>query len=319
MTSVHVALTGNRIGDLALLTLLVGALLLLLMPTRNRVRMRMALRMQHATARPGETSMATLEPSGLKERMRLFLCVLGERVPLLNEKQRGQLVASLICAGYRDARAVSTMVGLKVLCALWMALGGLIIGMLMPWVREHFILRVVLLAFTCMIGFMLPEFVLGVMVRRRKRKLAACLPDALDLLVICTQAGNSIGTSVKRVALELTLICPPLADELSATASEMQMGSNVAMALRNLANRTGLASVQRFSTALIQSHQYGTPITQALRTLSRAERNEQLIALEEKAAKLSTKMTLPMLLFVLPTVILISAGPAAIRLLAAFK
>jgi tight adherence protein C len=225
----------------------------------------------------------------------------------------------LICAGFREAHAVSTMVGLKVFCGLSMSLAAIVLGALQPWIREHFIARAMLLAIAFVIGLMQPELVLGFLIRRRKRRLAACLPDALDLLVICTQAGNSIGTSIKRVAQELVLICPPLADELSVTANEMQMGSNVAMALRNLANRTGLASVQGVATTLIQSHQYGTPITQALRTLSRAERNDQLIALEEKGAKLSTKMTLPMLLFILPTVILISAGPAAIRLIAVFK
>jgi len=164
-----------------------------------------------------------------------------------------------------------------------------------------------------------PEYVLGAMIRRRRRIIAACFPDALDLLVICTMAGNSLASGVRRVARELERICPPLADELTVCADELTLSGNVSEALAHFALRVNFSSARSLATTLTQSQRFGTPITQALRTLSRSERTEQVVALEEKAAKLAPKITVPMMLFILPTVGLIAVGPAAIRLIEVFK
>jgi tight adherence protein C len=169
------------------------------------------------------------------------------------------------------------------------------------------------------IGMMVPEYAIGFVIRRRRKAIAVALPDALDLLVICTNAGNSLVVAVKRVSAELRTISPALADELAVTADELSIGGDSARALNAMADRVGLPSMRGLVTTLVQSQKYGTPITQSLRTLSRTERAMQIVAIEEKAAKLAPKMTLPMMLFILPTVGLIAAGPAVIRLMAVFR
>ena len=108
------------------------------------------------------------------------------------------------------------------------------------------------------------------------------------------------------------------ADELALTTHELQLSGDRHTALRNLAERVGTSSVRSLVATLIQAQQYGTPITQSLRTLAKSERNARMLSLEERAAKLATKITIPMIMFILPTVILIAGGPAALNLMAAF-
>jgi tight adherence protein C len=313
------SLDAGTATDLALLIVLIGAVVLILLRTGS-MRHRIARRVRQATARKAADS--TVDERALanvRQRVARRVALIGEHVPLFDAFQRETLARQLATAGFRDRRAVSGMVGLKIVVGVLLALVAIALGAHVPRFGEYFAARILMMAAAFVVGMIVPEYVLAFLIGRRQRAIAACLPDALDLLVICTNAGNSLVVSIKRVAHELTSICQPLADEFSVTADELQIGTDSATALRNMAGRIGLPSVRGLVTTLVQSQQYGTPITQSLRMLSRAERSAQIFALEEKAAKLAPKMTLPMMLFVLPTVGLISAGPAFIRLLAVFK
>ena len=121
---------------------------------------------------------------------------------------------------------------------------------------------------------------------------------------------------MRRVADEMAQICPPLAAELALTADELRLSGDSARALHRLAERVDVPSVRALISMLTQSMRYGTPITQALRTLSRTERIAHMVALEEAAAKLAPKMVLPMMVFILPAVCAVAAGPAMIQLVA---
>jgi tight adherence protein C len=312
-------LDAGIVTNLALLIVLIGTVVLILLRTGS-TRHRIAQRVRQATARSAADSADDEHAlSNMRQRVARRVALIGERVPLIDAFQRETLARQLASAGFRDQRAAAGMVGLKIVVGALLALVAILLGAHVPRIGELFVFRVLMMAAAFIVGMIAPEYVLGFLIRRRQRAIASCLPDALDLLVICTNAGNSLVVAIKRVAHELKPICQPLADEFSVTADELQIGSDSATALRNMAGRIGLASVRGLVTTLIQSQQYGTPITQSLRTLSRAERAAQIFALEEKAAKLAPKMTMPMMLFVLPTVGLISAGPAVIRLLAVFK
>lgn len=313
-------LWAGLVGLLALMSLIWVAAWLLA-GSRSRTRAQIAQRMREATLLDSETSTAYAAAqlrANLKKGLFRRIAALGERVPMLNPGQRAELHVKLTHAGFRDQRAISTMVGIKLVAGTAVGLGALALAPAIPRFGDYLVIRLLALAGAFVLGLIVPEYALGALVHRRKKKILACLPDALDLLVICTNAGNSLTVSIKRVAYELRVICPPLADELSVTADELHIGSNSATALRNLAARVDVPSVQALVTTLIQSQEYGMPISQALRTLSRAERNDQMTALEEKAAKLATKITLPMMLFILPTVAVIAGGPAVIRLMAVF-
>ncbi|KDB08368.1 Type II secretion system F domain-containing protein [Burkholderia sp. lig30] len=282
-------------------------------------RQRIAQRVRHGVARAAAEDAAGDAAGNMPQRVARRVASLGERVPVVDASQRMKLAARLASAGFRERRAVSVMAGLKVVGGACLAFGAIAAGAHLPRVGEYVVFRVLFMAAAFVIGMMLPEHALGIVVSRRQKTIAAYLPDALDLLVICTNAGNSLVVAIKRVSAEMQSICPPLSDEFSVAADEMQFGADSAGALNAMAARIGLPSMRALVTTLVQSQQYGTPITQSLRVLSRTERSTQIIALEEKAAKLAAKMTLPMMLFVMPTVALIAAGPAVIRLIAVFR
>ncbi|MEA3121292.1 MAG: tight adherence protein [Paraburkholderia sp.] len=297
--------------------LVVVTLWLVLRGTSTRARIAQRARQSVARASaanaPADTAAKTM-PQRLVKRM----ATLGERMPVVQAEDRAKLAARLASAGFRDRRAIAVVSGLKIVVGACVALGAIAIGGHLPTLGQFFIIRALLMAGAFVIGMMLPEYAISFVIRRRRKAIAIALPDALDLLVICTNAGNSLVVAVKRVAAELQTISPELADELSVTADELSIGGDSAQALNAMAARVGLPSMRGLVTTLVQSQKYGTPITQSLRTLSRTERAMQIVAIEEKAAKLAPKMTLPMMLFILPTVGLIAAGPAVIRLMAVF-
>jgi tight adherence protein C len=303
----------------ALLALLVLATLWLVRRgTSPRARIAQRARQSVARAAAAHSPDSDADKS-MPARLAKRVAKLGERMPVIHAQERAKLAAHLASAGFRDRRAVAVVSGLKIVVGACLALGAIVVGGHLPKIGQLFVFRVLVMAAAFFIGMMLPEYAIGFVVRQRRKAIAVALPDALDLLVICTNAGNSLVVAIRRVAAELKTICPPLADELSVTADELSIGGDIARALNAMAERVGLSSMRALVTTLVQSQKYGTPITQALRTLSRTERSMQIVSLEEKAAKLAPKMTLPMMLFIMPTVALIAAGPAAIQLMALFR
>ena len=299
------------------LVALVAVLAVALVLRGRSKRQRIAQRVRQGIARATSDDAGSSGKS-MPQRIARRVASLGEHMPVVDAAQRTKLALRLASAGFRERRAVSVMSGLKVVTGAALALCTVALASHVPRIGSYFVLRALMVALAFMIGMMLPEHILGVVIARRQRAIAAALPDALDLLVICTNAGNSLVVAIKRVAKELKTICPALADEFSVTADELQIGGDSAAALNAMATRIGLVSMRALVTTLVQSQQYGTPITQSLKMLSRTERAMQIIALEEKAAKLAPKMTLPMMMFIMPTVALIAAGPAVIRLIAVF-
>lgn len=198
------------------------------------------------------------------------------------------------------------------------ALGGALATKLIEGGVSGLIATVVILS--CLqVGLMAPEFVLRAYVKKRRRRIHRSLPDALDLLVICTNAGYSLSASIKRISEEMRELCPALADELDMTAHDIQLSTDTVSALRGLADRTKVESLRSVVTTLIQAQQYGTPITQSLKQLAKSERATRMLLLEERGAKLAAKMTLPMMLLILPAVVLISGAPAMMQLMEAMK
>ncbi|CAN7490694.1 type II secretion system F family protein [Trinickia sp. LjRoot230] len=296
-----------------------GTLWLVLRGTGARARIAQRVRQGVARAANEPAGAISAPVKNMPQRFVRRIATLGEHMPIIDAGERAKLAMRLARAGFRERRAVAVVAGLKVVIGTCLALSAIVISPHIPRIGEYFVFRALMMVGAFVIGMMLPEYGVGFATRRRQKSIAAALPDALDLLVICTNAGNSLVVAIKRVAGELQTICPALADEFSVTADELRIGGDSALALNAMATRIGLPSMRALVTTLVQSQQYGTPITQSLRMLSRTERAMQIIALEEKAAKLAPKMTLPMMLFIMPTVALIAAGPAVIRLIAVFR
>ncbi|MGX6998326.1 type II secretion system F family protein [Caballeronia sp. KNU42] len=252
---------------------------------------------------------------GWREQLVRRLGSIGDRLPLFDAKYRLKLKKEMARSGYRSNMAVSVLLAVKFVIGLICAGLTVMLGSNIPMIGQYPAVRGAMMLLAFIVGMIVPEYVVAFRASRRRKKMAGCLPDALDLLVICTNAGNSLGVSIRRVADELRTICPPLADEFSLTADELKLSGDSTRALQGLAERIDLPSIRALISTLVQSMRYGTPITQALRTLSRTERLTHIASLEEKAAKLAPKMVVPMMLFILPAVVLIAAGPAVIQLL----
>ncbi len=222
-----------------------------------------------------------------------------------------ELERTLTSAGFRSRRAVSLFLGSKVSLLVilpvlvsfalrgrgystlfyYAAVGGVGVG-----------------------GLLLPDMIIR---RLRDRYLASVdtgLPDALDMMVICAEAGLALEASVDRVATEIATAHRSVANELKLTANELRITSDRRVALTNMGARTDLQSLKRLGGTLIQTMQYGTPLGHALRTLSVELRQEALTRFEEKAARLPVLLTLPMILFILPCVFIIVGGPAGIQI-----
>jgi tight adherence protein C len=153
---------------------------------------------------------------------------------------------------------------------------------------------------------------------RRVKEVRAGLPDALELLVVCVEAGLSLEDGLDRVVTELKRSQPALADELSLTLADLKILPSRDQALANLAARVDVPSVRSVVTTLAQTLRYGTPLVQSLRVVAAEMRNDYLIEIEEKANRLPAYLTLPVIVFLMPTIFLIVGGPAALRLIDAF-
>jgi tight adherence protein C len=252
-------------------------------------------------------------------RMLPRLAAMGDRVPWFDARHRLHLRQQMIRAGYRSRNAASVLLGAKLFVGLVGAVMMLMFGARVPAVGQYLAVRGAMMLAAFMMGLIFPEYVIAFLSKRRSKVIGSCFPDALDLLVICTNAGNSLAVAIRRVADEMVTICPPLASEFSLTADELKISGDTTRALLGLVERVDLPAMRALVSALTQSMRYGTPITQALRTLSRSERLSHMVALEEQAAKLAPKMVVPMILFVLPAVCAIAAGPAVIQLLAVMR
>lgn len=168
------------------------------------------------------------------------------------------------------------------------------------------------------LGYKGPDIYVNNLINRRMDAIRKGLPDALDLLVICAEAGLTIDAAFSRVAKELGRAYPELADEFGMTSVELGFLTERRMAFQNLAMRIPLDSVKGVSTTMIQTEKYGTPLASALRVLSAEFRNERMMRAEEKAARLPAIMTVPLILFILPALFIIILGPAACSILDSF-
>ena len=168
-----------------------------------------------------------------------------------------------------------------------------------------------LVAMSFILSYKAPDIYLKNKITKRSHAIRKGLPDALDLLVICAEAGLTVDAAFHRVSKELGKAYPELGEEFSLTAIELGFLTDRRQAFENLANRIDLEAVRGVVTTMIQTEKYGTPLASALRVLSGEFRNERMMRAEEKAARLPAIMTIPLILFILPVLFIVILGPAA--------
>ena len=184
--------------------------------------------------------------------------------------------------------------------------------------RRTGLLLVVVPAMGAIVGWFVPSMLLARAVKQRTKAVKAGLPDALELLVVCVEAGLSLEDGLDRVVTELRRSQPALADELGLTLADLRILPSRDQALLNFADRIDIPNVRSVVTTLAQTLRYGTPLAQSLRVVAAEMRDDFLIELEERANRLPAYLTLPVILFLMPTIFLVVGGPAALRLIDAF-
>jgi tight adherence protein C len=244
------------------------------------------------------------------------LGTLVARSGLLSGKTIAEMTATLETAGFRGGRGLGLFIGAKILLTL---LFPVIAVFALRNCLHGTLYTVLKVAAPALGGLLVPEMIANKIRSNHLKAVDAGVPDALDMLVICADAGLALEAGLARVSQELNGLNSALGMELTQTSRELQIGGDMRRAMDNLGDRTGLVTLKRLSTTLAQSLQYGTPLTQALRSLSAELRQEALIRFEERAGRLPTMMTIPMILFILPCVFLIVAGPAMINVMATMR
>lgn len=265
-------------------------------------RHRNALR-NASLSRPATTR--SIEPGGIRARLQKLLTILPNKY--LTEKNK-----TLKRAGINNPRAFYFLWLGKIAAPSIMLC---LIAVFFILNRENSIADLTtspwLLA--VLIMFFLPDIWIKHKRKARQMALERSLPDGLDLLVICAEAGLSLDAALKRVADEFANAVPELSEELFLTAIELSFLPNRRQALINLAERVDIADFRGVVATLVQTEKYGTPLAQALRTLSAEFREHRLLAAEEKAARLPAVLTVPMILFILPALFIVLGGPAFLK------
>ena len=244
---------------------------------------------------------------------------LVERLDLLRGDVARETSDKLARAGLRTKDALVAFVFFKIALPFLCGAVGLVTINIFAPDDLAYINRVLMALLASAGAFFLPDLVIMQMAKRRRKNLQKGLPDALDLLVVCAQAGLSLDSAVGRVAREIGFSSPSIGEEFSLTALELGFLPERRQALENLKSRTGLKDIQAVVSTLVQSEKYGTPLAYALKILSTEFRRERLMRAEEKAAQLPAIMTVPLALFILPVLFMVVIGPAIIRALASFS
>jgi tight adherence protein C len=235
---------------------------------------------------------------------------IGEQIPLAPSEQTATK-RDLVMAGFRSDGAIRIFFGIKVMFCVVMFIFSL---MLHRHITDNPVLRIVFLIAGTGLGYYAPGLYLESQVKKRQMKLRLSLPDALDMMVVSVEAGLGLDQALQYVAREIEVNHPELSDEIGLVGLEMRAGKRRSDALRNLAERTGEAELRKLVAILVQTDRFGTSMGESLRTHSDFMRMRRKQEAEERAAKVGVKLVFPIFLFILPSMMIVAAGPAMLKL-----
>jgi tight adherence protein C len=256
----------------------------------------------------------TAAPRNARGVVLSFLKFVGscvQKLSVFSKQDIAELERTARMAGLSPENTVPAVIGGKLILMISCPAVAYLLarGMAAPWP----------IVCTCIgvgIGMFGPNAAISYVRKSRTRALRLGLSDALDLLVVCTEAGLGLESAIDRVATEMRASSPETALEFSTLGQDLRLSSDRGAALLRMGERTGLDSFQRLTMTLAQTLRYGTPLGQALRLLAIEMRNDRLLRLEEKAARLPTLLMIPLAMFILPCLFIVVAGPAALRMMA---
>ena len=249
----------------------------------------------------------------VKDKLYSLLTRLGEANTPSNETEISAIRGELVSAGYRQAQAPIIFMGAKLLSGIL----ALVIVIFLPAKLLEFptvSAQLVIYVVAASAGYFIPMLWLRYAINRRKEKILDAFPDALDLMVVCVEAGLGLDAAISRVSSEIRFAHRELAEEFNLVSLELRTGLSRTEALRNLSRRIDLEEVGSLVALLVQTDKFGTSVGQALRVHSDSIRINRQLRAEEAAAKLPVKLLFPLIFFVFPSLFVVVIGPAMIKL-----
>jgi tight adherence protein C len=243
-----------------------------------------------------------------KERVRETLANVGKLLPAPTTEKASRVQLLMMRAGYRSPEAVMAMRGVKIIFPI-------VTLSIMYFTKAYQYNNILVPIVALVMGYMIPDMWLTWRVSARQHKLRKALPDALDLLVICVEAGLGLDQAMLKVSQDMKISHPVLSEELQLVNMQMRIGKTRVDALRELAQRTGLSDIKTLVAMLIQTERFGTSIAQSLRVYSDDMRLKRRQRAEEMSAKTSVKMVPPLVFFIFPALMVVILGPAVITML----
>jgi tight adherence protein C len=256
-------------------------------------------------------------PSALSANLNKAMTPLAPYVLPKKDWERSRISEQLVHAGFRSPAALTNFYMLKTVLAILLPALVIMLAPLFPHAKmSHVIIAVSIAGF---LGVTLPNMVLERMKQKRMKRIRNGFPDALDLLVVCSEAGLGLNAAIDRVSQELDGTYPELAEELALVNAETRVGVGRLEALRNLAQRTGLEDIRGLVALLTQSLRLGSGVADTLRIYAEEFRDKRMQMAEEMAAKIGTKMIFPLVTCLFPGFFTVIIGPAALKIIAAFN
>ncbi len=258
-------------------------------------------------------SRADLEGKSLKRESKGLYADLNKKFNLQKLLEDPNVAAKLQQAGLRGPGPVSAFYAARAILPVFGLLFVFVYVFVLKAIDLQGAMKYGSLLFGLAAGFYLPNLYVSNIAAKRQQSLMRAFPDALDMMLICVEAGMSIEVAFQKVGREIGTASTELAEELTLTTAELSYLQERRQAYENLASRTGHEGVKAVCMALIQAEKYGTPLGDALRVMAKENREMRMSAAEKKAAALPAQLTVPMILFFLPVLFLVVLGPAYIR------
>ncbi len=305
------------LGAASLASLMLFAILGDWMVTRRfrLKRVRAAVSGRSSREGPVATRLRSAEPRAWRQAMLQFMRRSTGRVTILKDRQIADTRRLLVSAGYRGRDAIVVYAFFKLVSpfVFLVAAAAYVYGL--DPIGKGALADAGAVMAGALLGSKLPDLLLNNKRAKRLESIRKALPDALDMLVICAEAGLATDAALKRVVVESNRRASILGEELNQTVLELSFMPERRQALENLAERAPLPSIVGFTNTLIQAEKFGTPLARAFKVLSQEQRAERMMRAEEKAGRLPATMTVPMMLFILPALFVVLIGPAILDIM----
>jgi tight adherence protein C len=296
--------------EVVMLAIIIGGLMFIGMLAIGNAIIGKRSNLGELVRQPGDADKKSMSWRDMLKKSERVIKPLGELIPRSPEEMSKQ-ERRLVQAGFRRKDSAVMFYGVK----LGVAITFLTIFVVLGYLPSNPLLYIVL---SVLLGAMLPDLFLARAIRSRKERIQLAIPDALDLTVVCVEAGLGLDQSLMRIGEEIHSIHQDLSDELKLLNLEIQAGKSRAQSLRNLSNRTEVDDLKALVAVLIQTDRFGTSVAQSLRVFSDSLRTKRRQRAEERAAKTTIKMIPPLVFFILPSIFVVVLGPAVITLLKQF-